>query len=167
MNGLYLQGGGAKGAFQAGVIYGLNEKGIDFDIISGTSIGAINGYYIYTDSIDKLKETWLHMDENELGKTILTDKVIENKILINKLENLKGENNSIKKFYVNYVNVSKNTLREITKDIVKLTKTEALNTIKYSSLLPYVGSQDININDAIKNFDSSVIFEKFKEELYQ
>ncbi|MGO1713193.1 MAG: patatin-like phospholipase family protein, partial [Senegalia sp. (in: firmicutes)] len=108
MNGLYLQGGGAKGAFQAGVIYGLNEKGIDFDIISGTSIGAINGYYIYTDSIDKLKETWLHMDENELGKTILTDKVIENKILINKLENLKGENNSIKKFYVNYVNVSKN-----------------------------------------------------------
>ncbi|MGO1713194.1 MAG: hypothetical protein ACTH0B_06765, partial [Senegalia sp. (in: firmicutes)] len=54
-----------------------------------------------------------------------------------------------------------------TKDIVKLTKTEALNTIKYSSLLPYVGSQDVNINDAIKNFDSSVIFEKFKEELYQ
>ncbi|MCG4722807.1 patatin-like phospholipase family protein, partial [Alistipes putredinis] len=59
--GLCLAGGGAKGAFQAGVIYGLYERGLDFDVISGTSIGAINGYYIYTKNVNKLKEMWINI----------------------------------------------------------------------------------------------------------
>ena len=47
--GLCLSGGGAKGAFQAGVIKGLYDNGISkFDAISGTSIGAVNGYYVST-----------------------------------------------------------------------------------------------------------------------
>jgi NTE family protein len=42
-NVLILQGGGSLGAFGCGVIKGLAKKGISFDIICGTSIGAING----------------------------------------------------------------------------------------------------------------------------
>lgn len=40
---LILQGGGSLGAFGCGVIKGLAKKGISFDIVCGTSIGAING----------------------------------------------------------------------------------------------------------------------------
>ncbi len=39
---LVLQGGGALGAYQAGVIEGLQEKGIDVDWVAGISIGAVN-----------------------------------------------------------------------------------------------------------------------------
>lgn len=39
---LVLQGGGALGAYQAGVYQALHEAGIEPDWIIGTSIGAIN-----------------------------------------------------------------------------------------------------------------------------
>jgi NTE family protein len=40
---LVLQGGGALGAFQAGVYEAMQEAGIGLDWIAGVSIGAING----------------------------------------------------------------------------------------------------------------------------
>jgi NTE family protein len=43
---LVLQGGGALGAYQAGVFQGLEEAGIEPDWIIGTSIGAINAALI-------------------------------------------------------------------------------------------------------------------------
>jgi NTE family protein len=39
---LVLQGGGALGAYQAGVIEGLAERDIDVDWVAGISIGAVN-----------------------------------------------------------------------------------------------------------------------------
>jgi NTE family protein len=39
---LVLQGGGALGAYQAGVVQGLEEKGIEVDWVAGISIGAVN-----------------------------------------------------------------------------------------------------------------------------
>jgi NTE family protein len=44
--GLVLQGGGALGAYQAGVYATLAERGYDPDWISGVSIGAVNGALI-------------------------------------------------------------------------------------------------------------------------
>ena len=41
-----LQGGGALGAYQAGVYQALHEAGIEPDWIIGTSIGAINASLI-------------------------------------------------------------------------------------------------------------------------
>jgi len=43
---LVLQGGGALGAYQVGVVEALHEAGIEPDWIIGTSIGAINGALI-------------------------------------------------------------------------------------------------------------------------
>ncbi|MFC0217666.1 FAD-dependent oxidoreductase [Pseudochelatococcus lubricantis] len=45
-NVFVLQGGGALGAFETGVIKGLEEHGIYPDIVAGVSIGAINGAVI-------------------------------------------------------------------------------------------------------------------------
>ncbi len=43
---LVLAGGSSFGAFQAGVVRELAEKGIQWDAIYGTSVGAINGAYL-------------------------------------------------------------------------------------------------------------------------
>ena len=45
MRGLVLEGGGAKGAYEAGAIKALQKKKIYFDGVSGTSIGAINAAF--------------------------------------------------------------------------------------------------------------------------
>ena len=62
---LVLQGGGALGAYQAGVYHALHEHGIEPDWIIGTSIGAINASLIAgnptADRLDKLKEFWFRM----------------------------------------------------------------------------------------------------------
>jgi NTE family protein len=59
---LVLQGGGALGAYQAGVYEALAERGIGPDWIAGMSIGAINAAIIAgnppNDRIDRLREFW-------------------------------------------------------------------------------------------------------------
>lgn len=59
---LVLQGGGALGAYQAGVYEALHEAGIEPDWVIGTSIGAINGAIIAGNApgerMAKLKEFW-------------------------------------------------------------------------------------------------------------
>jgi len=59
---LVLQGGGALGAYQAGVYQGLHEAGIEPDWVIGTSIGAINGALIACNPpekrLEKLEQFW-------------------------------------------------------------------------------------------------------------
>jgi NTE family protein len=59
---LVLQGGGALGAYQAGVYQGLCEGGVVPDWVIGTSIGAINGAIIAGNPTDtrlaKLQDFW-------------------------------------------------------------------------------------------------------------
>lgn len=59
---LTMQGGGALGAFQAGVYEALHEAGIEPDWVVGTSIGAINGAIIAGNEpqnrVARLQEFW-------------------------------------------------------------------------------------------------------------
>ncbi|TNE91965.1 MAG: hypothetical protein EP330_03145 [Deltaproteobacteria bacterium] len=52
--GLILAGGGARGAYQAGVLRYIREHfpHADFDVISGSSIGAINGSFVASMGIE-------------------------------------------------------------------------------------------------------------------
>ena len=62
---LVLQGGGALGAYQAGVYQALHEAGIEPDWIIGTSIGAINASLIAGNEapnrLPRLEEFWGRM----------------------------------------------------------------------------------------------------------
>src|ERR1044072_3482687 len=62
---LVLQGGGALGAYQAGVYHALHERGIEPDWIVGTSIGTINASLIAGNAranrLERLKEFWTRM----------------------------------------------------------------------------------------------------------
>ena len=55
MKALVLSGGGAKGSYQIGVWKALRELNIHFDIITGTSSGALNGALMTQNSYHKAK----------------------------------------------------------------------------------------------------------------
>src|SRR5437867_11628355 len=67
---LVFQGGGALGAYQAGVYQALHEAGIEPDWIIGTSIGAINASLIAGNEpenrLERLQEFWRRMRRKEL-----------------------------------------------------------------------------------------------------
>jgi NTE family protein len=69
---LVLQGGGALGAYQAGVYQGLHEAGTEPDWIIGTSIGGVNGAILAGnrpgDRLVRLREFW-----SRIGRPSLID----------------------------------------------------------------------------------------------
>ena len=62
MKALCLQGGGAKGAFQAGAIKALTEKGYHFDCVVGASVGSINAAMYALGKVDELYDLWKELD---------------------------------------------------------------------------------------------------------
>ena len=60
--GMVLQGGGALGAYQAGVYEALHEAGLEPDWVAGVSIGGINGAIIAGNHpeyrLERLREFW-------------------------------------------------------------------------------------------------------------
>src|SRR6476659_9112358 len=66
---LVFQGGGALGAYQAGVYQALHEAGIEPDWIIGTSIGAINASLIAGNErenrLDRMREFWRRVTRKE------------------------------------------------------------------------------------------------------
>lgn len=62
MKGLVLEGGGTKGAYQIGAYRALRELGMEFNGVTGTSIGALNGAYIVQDNIDVMEDIWTKCD---------------------------------------------------------------------------------------------------------
>lgn len=164
MTGIYLQGGGAKGAFQAGAIYALHEMGISFDVVTGTSIGAINGYFIYAGQYEEMKATWLDVDESELSIVKEEHNIVENIMMIERLKALELKGKPLKAFYVNYVNVKECRLYQSYDNILELSREEALLRIRYSALLPKPKGIKLD-RETLDEFDTKYLMERFKEEL--
>jgi NTE family protein len=72
---LVLQGGGALGAYQAGVYEALSEAGIEPNWIAGISIGAINAAIIAgnasNDRVDRLRQFWTQVTSDGPGNACL------------------------------------------------------------------------------------------------
>ncbi|NOX19681.1 MAG: hypothetical protein GXO99_00220 [Nitrospirae bacterium] len=71
---LVLSGGGAKGAFELGVVdYLVNDRGIYFDVICGVSTGALNasflsqgkGYDGLKEKLEQLKQIWFSIESDD------------------------------------------------------------------------------------------------------
>ncbi len=54
--GLALGGGGAKGFAHLGILQVLSEAGIEFDVVAGTSIGALIGAVYVSGNLDSLEK---------------------------------------------------------------------------------------------------------------
>lgn len=60
--GIALEGGGAKGAYQIGVLKAILELNVDYDLVTGTSIGAVNGIAFVLKDYSKFFEIWSNMN---------------------------------------------------------------------------------------------------------
>lgn len=174
----YLQGGGAKGAFQGGAIKALYEKGIEPDIVSGTSIGAVNSYFLIKGNVDELEAMWNSIEEGDFKSPSPGEKVVENGKLIEALEKVEKRTSRVTEVYVNYVKVESSGLSEVVEEICSSSSKIALSSIKYSSLLPYVEGAEgtADMMEAFKekleageydgyNLDGGVLNNRFTEPL--
>lgn len=66
--GLVLSGGGAKGAFQVGVLAALHDAGYRWSRISGVSVGALNGAMLAQGEIERLEHVWLTLRESDIHR---------------------------------------------------------------------------------------------------
>lgn len=69
--GLALAGGGAKGAFQQGVLEVLQENGLleTFSVISGVSIGALHAFSVASNQLDDSRFVWETVDKKDAFKS--------------------------------------------------------------------------------------------------
>lgn len=68
IRGLVLEGGAAKGSWQFGVLKAFAEAGVNFDVVSGTSVGALNGAVWASHRMDLGDELWMNMNLSEAFK---------------------------------------------------------------------------------------------------
>lgn len=78
MRALVLEGGGAKGAYQIGAWQLLRERGEAFDLVTGTSVGALNGAMIVQGDFDAAYDLWYNasLDQVIAGQPDLLEKLV-------------------------------------------------------------------------------------------
>lgn len=80
--GLVLSGGGAKGAYEVGVVIALKKLRKKVDIVTGTSIGALNGLFVASNDLRTVYKLWRKINfgmiynENDF-KACSDDKIID------------------------------------------------------------------------------------------
>lgn len=62
MRAIVLSGGGAKGAYQIGVWKALRKLNIHYDIVTGTSVGALNGAFMVQRDYLHALWMWYHIN---------------------------------------------------------------------------------------------------------
>lgn len=143
MKALVLSGGGSRGSYQIGVWKALRKLHIKIDIVTGTSIGALNGALIVQNSYLKALCLWHKIDMNclfgsdiDMKKNTLkiySDFLLSKKtIKTKKMEDIINKAINKKKFYnskINYglITVKANKLKPIslTKEKIKEDKLAA------------------------------------------
>lgn len=66
MRGVAFEGGGARGAYQMGVMKALLENGYTFDGFTGTSIGAVNAAALAQGDFDMALELWANISMEQV-----------------------------------------------------------------------------------------------------
>ena len=130
-----LSGGGAKGSYQLGVWKALRELHIKYDIVTGTSIGALNGVLMCENSYFKAKRIWRKLNLeylfNELPKSnkeidilkLFGGNFIKNGGMdIKKIESILEDNVNKRKFYNSKIDFGLITYNFTTKKPLILSK---------------------------------------------
>lgn len=92
---IVLAGGGTKGSYEVGVWRALNELGIDYQIVTGTSIGSINGVFMAAGEYERAYTLW---------DTIQMENMMEDGInLTETLEGMLEQKDSIRPFLKKYM----------------------------------------------------------------
>ncbi len=90
-----LCGGGTKGAYELGVWKAIRQLEIDYHIVTGTSIGAINGALLVSGDFELAEELW---------DTIrLEDVMLDGVNLDNTIEGMYNQREALRPFLKNYM----------------------------------------------------------------
>ena len=76
-----LEGGGARGAWQVGAWRALEEAGVRYNAVSGTSVGAINGALMAMRDLKQAEQIWkdirfsqiINVDDADMGRIFSRD----------------------------------------------------------------------------------------------
>ena len=68
-----LAGGGSRGAYQIGVWRALRELGIDYQIVTGTSVGALNGAMMVQGDYEVAAALWETLSTSDVVNADLPD----------------------------------------------------------------------------------------------
>ncbi|MBP3461847.1 MAG: patatin-like phospholipase family protein [Bacilli bacterium] len=134
MRAIVLSGGGAKGSYEIGVWKAIRKLNIDYDIVTGTSVGALNGalmvqkdyikalflwYNLKYDDVFKIKEDY----SLEEIKKFYKDEILKGGIDVTNLEKTVKKLINKKKFFKSNIKYGLITVRfpslkhmEMTKD---------------------------------------------------
>ena len=189
---LVLSGGGARGAFQVGVIHDLVEnRGLDFDIFFGVSVGALNAAFMaqtskandplanLQDQSKKLDRLWRNIDGNGdiykkkagfIGLALADDSLTDNEPLKKLLRaNLDPEDlqNSGRKYWCGAVSLVDGKYYEFDQ-----TDPEILDRIIASTAIPAffppVNTRDhVYVDGGVRNITPlGRVFEQQPDEIY-
>jgi NTE family protein len=73
--GVVLEGGGAKGAYQIGVLQALKDTNINIKAIVGTSVGALNGALMVQNDLEEATRIWKNIKYSHVVD--VEDKILE------------------------------------------------------------------------------------------
>lgn len=134
MRAIVLSGGGARGAYEAGVWKALRRLHISYDIVTGTSIGAINGALMVQKEFHRCISIWRNVDFSMMYDEFTTSKNKKD-IYLNYLDKvLKGQTDTVKieqlvdmvykprKLYASPINYGIVTFNTTTKRVLYATK---------------------------------------------
>lgn len=138
MKALVLSGGGSKGSYQIGVWKALRKLHIKYDIVTGTSVGALNGALITQKSYWRALSLWkkinlkILFDEDSVDNEKISEiyKMYGNNFLKNggmdtkSLETIIAKSLNKKKFYHSNINYGLITFNLSNKKPVQITKKE-------------------------------------------
>lgn len=133
---IVLSGGGSKGSYQIGVWKALKKLHISYDIVTGTSVGAINGAIMVQKSFRKAEKLWKNLNfknifDSELEKDYTTKDVIKvygKNIIQNggmdvtNLENFIKDKLNIDHFFKSPIDYGLITYNVTTKEMIYMTK---------------------------------------------
>lgn len=162
MKALVLGGGGAKGSYEVGVFKALRKLHMKFDIVTGVSIGSINGAFYVANEYKKCLKMWQKITTSDLFDVAIGSKMSKEdiKLLVKQMSSggisfsnaynfLKKNINEekVRKSKIDYglvtVSLTNKKPRFLTKEQIPYGK--LVDYICASSICyPFVHAQDIN-----------------------
>lgn len=143
MTGLVLSGGGLKGSYQIGAYKALIKLKYKFDVVTGTSIGALNGAFITAHDYKKAIKLW----KNVKIDFLFTEKVNEDLIVLEYLRNI------IKNKGMDVSALEKNVNKYLNKDKFFKSKINyGLVTVNKKTLKPKYISKDELTKDNLVDY---------------
>ncbi|MTD40209.1 patatin-like phospholipase family protein [Erwinia sp. CPCC 100877] len=137
---LVLGGGGARGAYQIGVWQALKELQIPITLVTGTSVGALNGALILQDDFAAAKEMW---------EKITTEKILSFPVASNSAATFGGLLNQISAFTLAAIQsrgVSTQPLQQLISDTFSLKKMQQSSLDFYLAVTELPSMQEKTIH---------------------